>query len=498
MTQGAPGADLISPQWFKDGERLTDGGQFTGTATPQLRISNVQFTNTGTYTLSFTNVTAAEPESVTVSAQLEVIDYPQVTGEIISTTRGTDVTFSVRAEGGMLDYQWLWQGEPIPGATSSTLTLTNAYVTANAGYYNVRVSNPANPEGTLAPAPALFVKATPGGNYNGLFYNESEVSPESTGFIQFTVNQRKRRFSGRLTCGTAKYPFTGTFAPEHTAEVQVSRKLDSPLFLTLQLLTVNDLPRIVGHISSDSWTSPVAAERLHFSGNITTPLEGRYTMALQNTNTSPLVPNGAPAGAVVVRRNGTAVLVGRAADGSPIQQSAGLSRVGDWPLHAITHRGNGKLTGWVRIGQSANDSTMTGGVAWVKAPGLDALYPDGFNVVLQSIGSSYVPPTTNYAVNLTESVASLYGGDLYAGDVPAWAFINVKLLPPAKFRPEKSPEKLEIRLNPVSGLVSGSFFNFASQRRSPIHGVIFQQQRFGLGFFTSDAAAGAFSLSRRN
>ena len=58
--------------------------------------------------------------------------------------RGTNVTFSVGATGSIaLSYRWQFAGMPLAGATSSTLTVSNADI-ANVGQYTVIVSNLVN------------------------------------------------------------------------------------------------------------------------------------------------------------------------------------------------------------------------------------------------------------------------------------------------------------------------------------------------------------------
>ena len=58
-----------------------------------------------------------------------------------TTTSGGNVTFSVFTNGSPSpSFQWRWNGGNIVGATSSTLTVSNAQL-ANAGYYTVFVSN---------------------------------------------------------------------------------------------------------------------------------------------------------------------------------------------------------------------------------------------------------------------------------------------------------------------------------------------------------------------
>lgn len=57
-----------------------------------------------------------------------------------TVTAGTGTTFSVTATGGILGYQWYYNGTAITSATGSEYTITSAQV-ANAGSYHVVVSN---------------------------------------------------------------------------------------------------------------------------------------------------------------------------------------------------------------------------------------------------------------------------------------------------------------------------------------------------------------------
>jgi uncharacterized repeat protein (TIGR01451 family) len=71
-------------------------------------------------------------------------NYPFILTNPISRSVyiGSNAVLNVAGSGGEpLAYQWLFNGQPIAGAISSTLLLTNVQL-ANAGSYSVRVSNP--------------------------------------------------------------------------------------------------------------------------------------------------------------------------------------------------------------------------------------------------------------------------------------------------------------------------------------------------------------------
>jgi sugar lactone lactonase YvrE len=60
--------------------------------------------------------------------------------QAITTTAGGSATFSINAGGASLSYQWRFNGDPIPGATSATYTISSA-TAAMAGNYSVTLSN---------------------------------------------------------------------------------------------------------------------------------------------------------------------------------------------------------------------------------------------------------------------------------------------------------------------------------------------------------------------
>lgn len=77
-----------------------------------------------------------------------------------SVAQGTNATFSVSASGSGLKYQWFFNRNPISGATTATLTRTNAQP-ALVGYYSVLVSNSFGLAVLSLPA-ALEISSFPG------------------------------------------------------------------------------------------------------------------------------------------------------------------------------------------------------------------------------------------------------------------------------------------------------------------------------------------------
>jgi probable HAF family extracellular repeat protein len=134
FTAVAAGFPAPTYQWTFNGAPIAGGK--TGTLT----LSNVKAASAGSYVATATN---AAGSTTSATASLTVIAPPAITTQPVSqkVAAGSTVTFSVVATGTpVLAYQWAFDGSPIPGATSSSLTLT-AVQQAAVGDYAVTVTN---------------------------------------------------------------------------------------------------------------------------------------------------------------------------------------------------------------------------------------------------------------------------------------------------------------------------------------------------------------------
>ncbi len=485
-------ADLGVPaayQWAKGGTNLVDGDRVSGAQAPVLLITGAEVADGGTYrvTLTLTNGTEASASSI-----VYVVAQPRIL-RVYSETVGDDMTFSVEATGGLLSYQWMWQSQPLAGATTSAFKLVNAYSTANAGYYTVQVTNIV---GSVTSSPGiLFTKPTPSGTYQGLFYDTNGVVPESSGYLQCSISGSKSSFSGKLWVGNAPYRFSGAFSADHVAEVKAHGSAGPDLTLRLRLLTTNSAPRIGGTVSDGSWTSALLANRLPFSNKMPTGLAGKYTLALQNTNTGLTVPQGSGYGAVTVRANGGVRISGLLPDGTKFTQSCGLAAAGEWPLRAILNKERGVLIGWLQIIKQSGSSIRGNTVAWVKDAGPDQLYPEGFGISLLPAGSIYaLPQASSSGLLISSGTVTFYGGDLVSDGSRVWDAIKVTWDGSSTFVGEESAEHIRLKLNKATGVLTGSFIHFVTGAKTPVRGVVLQQQNFGRGYFISSGASGSFTL----
>ncbi len=116
------------------------GTNVPGASGPWLFLDNAQLADAGDYSVMVSNVYGTASSQFQVS----VVDAPPaIVSQPITQTinAGGAATLTVQANGsGPLRYEWLRNGRAIPGATNSTLTLSNA-TTLEAGIYSVRVAN---------------------------------------------------------------------------------------------------------------------------------------------------------------------------------------------------------------------------------------------------------------------------------------------------------------------------------------------------------------------
>jgi hypothetical protein len=487
LEDGVPANPALTYQWSFNGVQLTNAARTIGSDLRELIITNTTLSDNGIYT-----VTVHSNTVVLAMVSATVLSEPAIES-VVSESVGVDVTFRATATGGLLAYQWLWQGQELPGATGSTLHFANAYTAANAGYYSVRVTNTLGEAFSLPGV--LFTKPAPAGTYQGIYFIDGGTVPQGSGYFQFTISGSRRSYSGRIVSGATVLRSSGTFSLAHQADILLPGPNDEAVPARLQLLTTNDNPQILS--TNETTRVFLLGNRLHFSSKLTNSLAGRYTLALQNTNSSPLAPNGDGYATLKISPGGTVTLKGQAADGSRFSHSCGLSRVGDWPLYASLNEGRGRLVGMLRVARQTTSSIRGTDILWVKSPGPDALYPEGFDLALEGVGSTFFPAPKLPVLAWTNGVVSLHGGDLFVEGTPVWDFVQVVLRPPGTFRAEKGPENLKLSASPSVGTVEGRFNNVVTGISTPIRGVVLQQQRTARGFFISPEAAGAFSLERR-
>ncbi|MCP5516166.1 MAG: VCBS repeat-containing protein [Verrucomicrobiales bacterium] len=154
FTVEADGTPPLTYQWFFNGQPIP------GATTPVLTLEDVQPSDVGSYSVSVANSVG---ETVSQAVALAVLSVPvppiiEVEPVDLAILAGQDALFAVQATGtAPLSYQWLKDGEPIPGAQSTTLLIQDAQPSDEGGY-SVVVTNAA---GTTVSREATLVVLDP-------------------------------------------------------------------------------------------------------------------------------------------------------------------------------------------------------------------------------------------------------------------------------------------------------------------------------------------------
>ena len=120
FTVAAVGQTPLAYRWQKNGADLSDGGTVSGAQTDTLTLTGIGELDEGIYTVGVTNAAGGV---LSDQAFLVVLDPPVITTQPVSQAvgAGETVAFSVGATGTALSYQWMFNGDPISGATGSSL-----------------------------------------------------------------------------------------------------------------------------------------------------------------------------------------------------------------------------------------------------------------------------------------------------------------------------------------------------------------------------------------
>jgi hypothetical protein len=144
FSAAATGGLPLFYQWQLDGTNLVEGGNFSGTTSTNLTVSNVSPAVVGTYSVVVTNAASSTTSS---NAILSILDSaPVITLQPADQTAvaSKTATFRVAAIGTKpFSYQWFFGGAVVTNSsstTNNTLTLTNVQP-ADEGVYWVTVSN---------------------------------------------------------------------------------------------------------------------------------------------------------------------------------------------------------------------------------------------------------------------------------------------------------------------------------------------------------------------
>jgi hypothetical protein len=329
-------------------------------------------------------------------------------------------------------------------------------------------------QANFIPNPYLAVQ----GAYNGLFYEEDGVRPDSAGAFTVSVTTRGS-YSGKLQLGTNHLAFNGQLNFQCQATNVLQLNASNTLTLQLSVGGANQPDQISGYLTDGSWVSSLSGDRAVFNSRTNpAPYAGNYTLIIPGQNGDPSLPVGDGFGTVQVNSNGLATFSGTLADGTAVSQSATLSQQGLWPLYIALYSGQGSLLSWLAFtNQPGND--FNGLLSWIKPANPAATYyPAGFTNQCLAIGSAYLKPATSGSnvLNLTNAGVVFSGGNLAAD------FTNSVVFGPSSQITNLSSNPLTLTFSLSAGTFKGSVTDPATGNSLPFSGAVFQKQSAAYGF----------------
>jgi hypothetical protein len=331
-------------------------------------------------------------------------------------------------------------------------------------------------------SPAAAASGSFQGSYQGLFYETNELSVQSSGFFNATIN-RKSRFTAKLQLEGRTYPFSGRFSGGASSNSILRTNL-SPLTVVLRPDPKGNA--LDGSVSDGTWIAELGANRAVYSKTNKPSQAGqKFTLAMSaragrlavGDGTSQ--PGGVGFGSLSVDNAGNVGFRGTLDDGTPLSQSTFVSSLGQWPLYKSLYGGKGLLIGWLAfVSQPTND--LSGAVSWIKSAQVKGkLYPAGFTNETETIGSIY-GWTNNAPFNWQTGQVALVSATILSTNQITLNKTN---------NTWTGAQNLKFKFNQPAGLFNGRVIN-TNRRSVGFNGVMLQKQNIGVGYFLGTHESG--------
>lgn len=327
------------------------------------------------------------------------------------------------------------------------------------------------------------------GSYNGLFYEEDQVHAASAGAFTLALTTGGA-YSGKLQLGKSKIKFTGKLGLDSRGTNVIVRKGATPLTLKLRFEDNGLSKELAGELTDGHWVAQLSGDRAGFDGVVhPAPYAGNYTVIFPG-DAGGSGPEGHGYGMLRVDSSGKMRFAGKLADGTKVSQSAVLGLSGQWPLYVPLYSGAGALVSWITFADRERDD-LNGGLAWVKLPGgKSRVYPQGFSMETQAVGSRYRILPGGGALNLAAGKVEFYGGNLPA------AFTNYIAFGLKSKVSNQSVNALALSISAKNGTFKGKVTEPSSGRSFAFGGAILQKMNSGFGFLTGTDSTSSLELTQ--
>ena len=487
----------LSYQWKKDGSNIQGATAASYTAFAL-----------GSYSVTVTNTAGS------VDSQLAVVTPPpapiitqQPVGGPIPDTGSLALTITATGTG--LSYQWRKDGGDIPSANASS------YVATTPGAYTVVVSNTGGAvlSNTASVSKSAVDLASITGEFRGLILPTVGTDAALHGSITATIgkplgkNPTSSLITGKITRASGSQSFVGKVDATGTVSFSSYNLPSLPLSgvsgtrVTMEIVSSQSGRSIEGKITKAGATvASFAAKR------VVTPKStqlGRYTAVFQqDINLSGNYPEGDGHATALVSTTAVTI-VGKLADGSSVSTSTKLTEGDGTGLFVPLYSGRGLLTGTLAWGASQDGSDAAAlGLRWFRpanvlsSVGFKEGWPTGIPVEL--LAYKYIGTNGFGVPNLGTTGVSVSfraeGGNLSVPLSGSASLSNKNVLTATP-----GALKLTTTLNPVTGLITGSFTLPNAKTPTKFSAVVLQKINVATGFFMNgsgpDTKSGVVQLS---
>jgi kumamolisin len=482
----ASGQAPLYYQWMLNKKSLV------GANSASLTIPDVETVNAGTYSVNVSNeigLVTSLPARLTVTPQTSI---PTITQNPASITvaAGATAVFHAAASGYPAPAcHWTFGGNPIPGATSTTLQIKNVQA-SSIGSYAFVASN-ALGSGTSLPATLAVGNsfASQKGNFNGMVHNGLQDLIGS-GLLKVTMGAGGS-FTGSVLLAGKSYHMAGYFSPEGEWQGTVGKLAGGvPVTVNLQL-ALGGTNEVTGIILAGGTTENVTALRDNFSQTgILAPESPAYTMTLTGTSTG--LPEGIGYAAITVDQAGNVRAAGKLGDSSAFSFSSVVSDSGAWPFYVSLYKSMGFIGGTLAFQSSG--LPLDGTLYWLRpAAGGSGGYSAGFAGDVAAAGYVYTPPKKNAAAIPLDGQHQ--GTITFSGSLLNSSTTGQLSLGPDNVLAVTGNSGIKFSLQPSTGVFSGTVNAAPGLSKLPFYGVLLQPLDGGSGLLQSPTISGQVQIT---
>jgi hypothetical protein len=178
---------------------------------------------------------------------------------------------------------------------------------------------------------------------------------------------------------------------------------------------------------------------------------------------------------VTLSKYGTAKLVGKLGDGTPVTASAPLTEDGYWPVYAPLYAKKGALSGRAKFDLLQPASDLSGTLGWFRPAKKAPVHAEGFAGQVQLTGAKYVRPAAGQRLFLNPGGEGFISFDAPAGGGTLSVLSlgsDVNLSSANQLTTEDAALGVKATFNVTTGLFAGTFLDPSQNKRLKFSGAV--------------------------